>query len=88
MISCKPVLTALLAALASVMLPHPTLAAEHSASDAAMTGRVEAMISKLETYSTRAMEVFDVPGLAIGIVVGDQLIYAKGISARTLKATR
>ena len=48
-----------------------------------MTSRIEAMIPKLEAYSTSGMEVFDVPGLAIGIVVGDKLVYAKGFGVRS-----
>src|SRR5258708_1076576 len=79
---CRPVLTALIAALASTILPHLVQAAELSAADAAMTTRIEAMIPKVEAYSTSGMESFDVPGLAIGIVVGDKLVYAKGFGVR------
>jgi CubicO group peptidase (beta-lactamase class C family) len=83
MIFCRHFLTALVAALASAILPHLVLAEEPSATDAAMTSRIEAMIPKLEAYSKVGMEVFDVPGLAIGIVVGDKLIYAKGFGVRS-----
>ena len=52
MIFCRHFLTALVAALASAILPHLVLAEEPSATDAAMTSRIEAMIPKLEAYST------------------------------------
>ena len=48
-----------------------------------MTSRIEAMIPEVEAYSTSGMEAFDVPGLAIGIVVGDKLVYAKGFGVRS-----
>ena len=83
MIFRRPVLTALVAAMASAILPHLVQAAEPSATDAAMTSRIEAMIPKVEAYSTSGMEAFDVPGLAIGIVVGDKLVYAKGFGVRS-----
>src|SRR5688572_6402773 len=83
MIFCRPVLTALVAALASASLPHLVQAAELSATDAAMASRIEAMIPKVEAYSTSGMEAYDVPGLAIGIVVGDKLVYAKGFGMRS-----
>jgi CubicO group peptidase (beta-lactamase class C family) len=83
MIFCKSILTVFVAALISAILPPLVQAAELSATDAAMTRRVEAMIPKLEAYATSGMKTFDVPGLALGIVVGDKLVYAKGFGVRS-----
>src|SRR4051812_30357888 len=52
MIMCRPVLTTLIVALAVAILPHPVPAAEPSSIDAAMISRIEAMIPKVEAYST------------------------------------
>ena len=44
--------------------------------------RIQELIPSLEGYITTGMKAFDVPGLAIGIVAGDKLIYAKGFGGR------
>ena len=44
--------------------------------------RVQALGPSLEDYIATNMRAFDVPGLAIGIVVGDKLFYAKGFGVR------
>lgn len=44
--------------------------------------RVQALIPELESYIATGMKNFDNPGLAIGIVTGDKLVYAKGFGAR------
>ena len=49
-----------------------------AASDPAMDAKIEALAPKLETYIADGMKAFDDPGLAIGIVSGDRLVYAKG----------
>ena len=54
------------------------LAPAAARADAAMAARVEALAPDLEAYIARGMEMFDVPGLAIGIVTDDRLAYAKG----------
>ena len=46
--------------------------------DAAMDARIEALAPDLEAYIAKGMAAFDDPGLAIGIVSGDRLVYAKG----------
>jgi CubicO group peptidase (beta-lactamase class C family) len=51
--------------------------------DAAAADRIQALIPDLDAYATRGMKVFDVPGLAIGIVVDDRLVYAKGFGVRS-----
>lgn len=47
-----------------------------------MEARTEALIPDLETYIQAGMKAFDNPGLAIGIVTGDRLVYAKGFGVR------
>jgi CubicO group peptidase (beta-lactamase class C family) len=49
---------------------------------AAATPEVQALGPSLEDYIATNMKAFDVPGLAIGIVVGDKLVYAKGFGVR------
>ena len=46
--------------------------------DAAMDAKIEALAPDLEAYIAHGMKDFDLPGLAIGIVTGDRLVYAKG----------
>jgi CubicO group peptidase (beta-lactamase class C family) len=69
--------------MASVNLPNPARATEPSTTDAATADRIQALIPDLEAYATRGMKAFDVPGLAIGIVAGDRLVYAKGFGVRS-----
>lgn len=47
-----------------------------------MAGKVKTLIPELEAYIATAMKSFDDPGLAIGIVTGDKLVYAKGFGVR------
>jgi CubicO group peptidase (beta-lactamase class C family) len=56
--------------------------AEPSKTDAAMEDRVQTLIPEIESYTASGMKGFDVPGLAMGIVVGDQLVYARGFGVR------
>ena len=51
-----------------------------------MEPRVRALIRDLEAYIQNGMKAFDAPGLAIGIVTGDRLIYAKGFGVRSKAA--
>src|SRR5882757_562963 len=48
---------------------------------------IAALVPSLESYITREMTEFDSPGLAIGIVADDRLVYAKGFGARSKAAT-
>jgi CubicO group peptidase (beta-lactamase class C family) len=43
---------------------------------------VQTLIPEIEAYVASGMQGFDVPGLALGIVVGDQLVYARGFGVR------
>jgi CubicO group peptidase (beta-lactamase class C family) len=57
-------------------------AAEATPVEASIEQRVQALVPSLEDYIATNMKSFDVPGLAIGIVAGDKLIYAKGFGVR------
>jgi CubicO group peptidase (beta-lactamase class C family) len=64
-------------------LTDPARGAELSTTDAAMVDRVQALIPELEAYIESGMRAFDVPGMAIGIIAGDRLVYAKGFGVRS-----
>jgi CubicO group peptidase (beta-lactamase class C family) len=64
-------------------LPNTAKAAEPSKTKATMEGRVQELIPDIEAYIASGMKKFDVPGLAIGIVANDRLIYAKGFGVRS-----
>jgi CubicO group peptidase (beta-lactamase class C family) len=68
--------------LSSVSLFEAPSAAESPKSEAPMTAPIEALIPELEAYLAKGMNAFDVPGLAIGIVTGDRLVYGKGFGVR------
>jgi len=57
-------------------------AADAALRDVSVEQRVEALVPSLEDYIAANMKGFDVPGLAMGIVVGDKLIYAKGFGVQ------
>ena len=44
---------------------------------------MRALIPDIEAYIASGMKGFDVPGLAIGIVASDRLVYAKGFGVRS-----
>ena len=58
-------------------------AAVPAQASAEIESRIEATIPGLEAYIAEGMKAFDVPGLAIGIVAGDRLVYAKGFGVRS-----
>src|SRR5882757_7322727 len=64
-------------------LPNTAKAAEPSKTKATIEGRVQELIPEIEAYITSGMKGFDIPGLAIGIVANDRLIYAKGFGVRS-----
>ncbi len=78
---------ALLSLLISAVLSGVTWAQAPSAkpvnTDPAMEARVQTLIPELEAYIASGMKAFDVPGLAIGIVTGDRLVYARGFGVRS-----
>jgi CubicO group peptidase (beta-lactamase class C family) len=75
--------TAFVAFVASSIAPQTAAAAEAAPSETSTAQRIQALVPTLEDYILANMKSFDVPGLAIGIVAGDKLIYAKGFGVRT-----
>jgi len=73
----------LTAALLCLQLSHVAWAQEPAKSAAPMEARISALIPALEAYIQSGMKAYDVPGLAIGIVTGDRLVYAKGFGVRS-----
>ena len=51
--------------------------------NAAMEQKALLIVPALEDYIAANMKAFDVPGLAIGIVVGDKVVYARGFGVRS-----
>jgi CubicO group peptidase (beta-lactamase class C family) len=64
-------------------LPNTAKGAEPSKTEATMEGRVQALSPDIEAYVVNGMKGFDIPGLAIGIVANDRLVYAKGFGVRS-----
>jgi CubicO group peptidase (beta-lactamase class C family) len=73
---------AALAWIGAVLLPAAGFGAEQQQAAA-----IAALVPSLEPYITRGMTEFDSPGLAIGIVADDRLVYAKGFGGRGKAAT-
>jgi CubicO group peptidase (beta-lactamase class C family) len=67
---------------AALTLSGPFSAAQAATPDAAMEARVQALVPELEAYIASGMTAFDDPGLGLGIVAGDELVYAKGFGVR------
>jgi CubicO group peptidase (beta-lactamase class C family) len=70
-------------ALTTLILPGIARAAEPSKTEAATEKQLHGLIPDIETYIVSGMKMFHVPGLAIGIVAGDKLVYAKGFGVRS-----
>ena len=47
-----------------------------------IAARIQALLPELESRAAQGMQALDLPGLAIGIVTGDRLVYARGFGAR------
>lgn len=70
-------------ALALALLAGPSVAAAAAPeSDHDLEARVQKLAPAIEQYIESGMRDFDVPGLSIGIVVGDKLVYSKGFGVR------
>ncbi len=65
--------------------PRRRLAEEPAKPASAVAARVQDLIPEIEAYVESGMKGFDSPGLALGIVADDKLIYAKGfgVSGKT-----
>jgi CubicO group peptidase (beta-lactamase class C family) len=70
-------------ALVSLNFANVAMATEPLRADTAMADRVLAHIPEIEAYIAGGMKGFDIPGLAVGIVAGDRLVYAKGFGVRS-----
>lgn len=49
--------------------------------------QVEALVPQIESHIKASMEAWQVPGLAIGIVAEDELVYAKGFGVREINSS-
>jgi len=58
-------------------------ATEPSKTKATMEDRVQELIPDIEAYIVSGMKGFDIPGLSIGIVANNRLVYAKGFGVRS-----
>ncbi len=77
-------LSSLIIVIALVLtLPCTAKGAEPSKTNATIEGRVQELIPDIEAYIISGMKGFDIPGLAIGIVANNRLIYAKGFGVRS-----
>jgi CubicO group peptidase (beta-lactamase class C family) len=70
----------------SFNLENVARAVEPSKTEVVMENRVQARIPEIEAYIASGMKGFDVPGVAIGIVAGDKLVYAKGFGTRSRRS--
>jgi CubicO group peptidase (beta-lactamase class C family) len=76
--------TALVAAFVALPIAARTAgAAEATPSETSIEQQIQPLVPSLEDYISANMKSFDAPGLALGIVGGDKLIYAKGFGVRT-----
>jgi CubicO group peptidase (beta-lactamase class C family) len=73
----------LLAVVLDVPPSRVARAESQSKSAASMEPRISALIPDLEAYIQSGMKAYDVPGVAVGIVSGDRLVYAKGFGVRS-----
>ena len=68
--------------LLSVLNAQQLFAAEPGKPDANIEQRIQELVPKLETYVASGMKDFDDPGVAIGIVAGDKLVFGKATLQR------
>ena len=71
------------AVLTSVNLPGDARAAGSSEPGQSLEARIETLIPEIDAYTAGGMKAFDVPGLALGIVANDRLVYGKGFGVRS-----
>jgi CubicO group peptidase (beta-lactamase class C family) len=57
------------------------------ASEISGDAKIKEILPEYEKYVPAAMEEFQVPGMAIGIVEGDKLVYAKGFGVKEVNGT-
>jgi CubicO group peptidase (beta-lactamase class C family) len=81
LLACATAFVAALVALSTVV--QTSAAAETIPFETSLEQQIRALVPSLEDYISANMKSFDVPGLAIGIVAGNKLIYAKGFGVRS-----
>jgi CubicO group peptidase (beta-lactamase class C family) len=59
------------------------MAAEPDKPEQSAAERIHALTPSLESYVATGMKAFGVPGAAIGIIAGDELVYSKGFGVRS-----
>ena len=64
-------------------LPGAPRAAKAKEPEAAVEARIHHLIPAIEAYVADGMKAFDLPGLAIGIVAHDRLVYSRGFGVRS-----
>ncbi|MEP9380254.1 serine hydrolase [Aquabacter sp. CN5-332] len=69
--------------LASVVAACAGAAAAQSPSAPDLSARIPSVIPKVEEEVARGMRLFDIPGVAVGIISGDKLVYGKGFGVRS-----
>jgi len=76
--------TAFVVAVVALPIASQTAAAaEATLSEHSIEQQIGALVPSLEDYISANMKGFDVPGVAIGIVAGNKLVYAKGFGFRS-----
>ena len=63
--------------------PNSAKAAEPIKTELNMEGRVQELGPDIEAYVGNGMKGFDIPGVAIGIIANDRLVYANGFGVRS-----
>ena len=83
------VLAARLRTCGNLLLPLMTvffiaaISGQAAAADPPIEALIETMIPVTEAYIANGMKTFDLPGLAMGIVANDRLVYSKGFGVRS-----
>src|SRR4051794_4428665 len=78
----KVYLTCVVALILSALSARRLPATEPDKPGQSAAERIHALTPSLETYVANGMKAFDVPGVAIGIIAGDELVYSKGFGIR------
>ncbi|MBU1037966.1 MAG: beta-lactamase family protein, partial [Candidatus Omnitrophica bacterium] len=81
-----PIATALIIGFSILFQPLTGSFAAPVAAEGPDTGRLSAIIEKLESYINKGMADWKVPGLVLAIVHGDDVIYEKAFGVKTLGA--
>lgn len=69
--------------IGGILSPQSAVAKEPIKPDQTLEARIQNLVPDLEPYISSGMKAFDVPGLAIGIIANDRLLYGKGFGVRS-----